>query len=283
MNDSVSNYTLANGLEIPSIAYGTWQMPNDETGVAAVAAAIKAGYRHIDTAVGYRNEEAVGKAIKASGLPREDFFITTKLHNSEHGYDLTVASIEASLERLGTDYIDLYLIHWPNPKMFRDSWKEANAGSWKAIEEAYRAGKLKAIGVSNFWPHHFEALAETAEIAPMVNQIRLCPGDEHAETVAYCHENNILLEGYSPLATGRIFEVEDMKGLAEKYGKSIAQICIRWSLDKGYLPLPKSVTESRIIENIDVFDFELSEDDIEMISGMTGVVGLSRDPDTIEF
>lgn len=283
MSNQIKQYTLNNGVEVPAIAYGTWQMPNDEVGVEAVLSAIKAGYRHIDTAAMYGNEEAVGKAIRTSGIDREALFITSKLGNRSHGYEETVASINTSLEALGLDYMDMYLIHWPNPLKYRDCWKESNAGSWKAFEEAYEAGKIKAIGVSNFRPHHFQALNETAKIMPMVNQIRLCPGDEHAQTIDYCQANNILLEAYSPLATGKIFEVEAMNAIAKKYDKSIAQVCLRWSIDKGYLPLPKSVTASRIAQNIDIFDFELCKEDIDYVSSLKGVVGLSRDPDQIGF
>lgn len=189
-------------------------------------------------------------------------------------------SFDESLKKLGTDYVDLFLIHWPNPAPFRDHWQEANAESWKAMEELYEAGKIRAIGISNFRPHHIEALLETAKIRPMVNQIRLCPGETQDEVVDYCRSQGIILEAYSPLGTGKIFDVPEMKELAEKYGRSIAQICIRWSLQRGYLPLPKSVTPARIEENLKVFDFELEEADVQLIAGLTGCVGLSSDPDT---
>ena len=181
------------------------------------------------------------------------------------------------------DYVDLLLIHWPNPWKFRDHWQQANAETWKAMEELCEAKKVRAIGISNFRPHHIEELLKTAKIKPMVNQIRLCPGETQDEVVEYCRAQGMILEAYSPLGTGKIFEVPEMKSLAEKYGKSIAQICIRWSLQKGYLPLPKSVTPERIVENIKVFDFELDEDDVQMIGNLTGCVGLSDDPDTVPF
>ena len=279
----MEQYTLANGVQIPVIGHGTWQTPDDETGYQAVLSALQLGYRHIDTAQGYRNEDIVGRAVKDSGIPREEIFITSKLDNPNHGYDNTMRSFEGTLEQLGTDYVDLFLIHWPNPLQYRETWQQTNAETWKAFEELYRAGKIRAIGVSNFRQHHIDEIMKTAEIAPMVNQIRLCPGETQDELVAYCKERNILLEAYSPLGTGQIFKVTEMQALEEKYQKSIAQICIRWSLQMGFLPLPKSVTAERIRENMDVFGFELDEDDVRLIAGLTGCVGLSKDPDTINW
>ena len=279
----MEQYTLANGVQIPAIGLGTWQTPDDEIGYQAVLSALQLGYRHIDTAQGYRNEDIVGRAVKDSGIPREEIFITSKLDNPNHGYDNTMRSFEGTLEQLGTDYVDLFLIHWPNPLQYRETWQQTNTETWNAFEELYHAGKIKAIGVSNFRQHHIYEIMKTAEIAPMVNQIRLCPGETQDELAAYCKERNILLEAYSPLGTGQIFKVPEMQALAEKYQKSIAQICIRWSLQMGFLPLPKSVTVERIRENMDVFGFELAEDDVKLIAGLTGCVGLSKDPDTINW
>ena len=272
-------YTLSNNVKIPVIGFGTWQTPNDDTGVNAVLSALKAGYRHIDTAQGYGNESAVGKAVKLSGIPRGDIFITSKLTNSMHGYDNTMTSFEQTLRDLGTDYVDMFLIHWPNPLQYRETWQQTNAETWKAFEELYEAGKIRAIGISNFRRHHIDELMKTAKIPPAVNQIRLCPGDTQDDLVAYCKERDILLEAYSPLGTGKIFSVPQMRETAEKYGKSIAQICIRWSLQNGFLPLPKSMNSDRITENLDVFGFELSDEDMKMIAGLTGCVGFSNDPD----
>ena len=276
-------YTLSNGVQIPCIGFGTWQTPDGEVAVSSVLNAIEAGYRHIDTAQGYGNEESVGIAVKKSGVKREELFITSKLANNEHGYDKTLAAFEGTMKRLDMDYLDLYLIHWPNPIAFRDNWQEANAGTWKAFEELYKDQRIRAIGISNFHPHHIEELMKTATIAPMVNQIRLCPGDTQDEVVDYCRSHNILLEAYSPLGVGKIFEVPEMKDLAKKYGKSIAQIAIRWSLQRGYLPLPKSVTPARIKENVDVFDFELEPSDVELIANLKGCVGYSTHPDEITW
>ena len=283
MKSLTDSYHIANGVQIPCIGFGTWQTPNGDTAVSAVATALEAGYRHIDTAQGYGNEQSVGIAVKQSGIDRKELFITSKLNNPEHGYEKTLTAFTASLKRLDMDYLDLFLIHWPNPIAFRDRWEEANAGTWKAFEELYHAGKIRAIGVSNFRPHHLEALMKTARISPMVNQIRLCPGETQDETVEYSRAHHILLEAYSPLGVGRIFDVPEMKALAEKYGKSIAQICIRWSLQRGYLPLPKSVTPSRIRENTDVFGFELEPEDVQLIADLKGCVGYAVDPDTITW
>ncbi len=283
MQSLTSTYTLANGIKIPIVGFGTWQTPDGEVAVSSVKAALQEGYRHIDTAQAYKNEEGVGRAIKESGIPREEIFLTTKLWNKNHSYDLTMSSFAESLEKLQTDYVDLFLIHWPNPVDFRDHWQEANAQSWKAMEELYEAGKIKAIGVSNFRPHHIEELKKTAKILPMVNQIFLAPGEKQEAVVAYCEENNIRLEAYSPLGTGKIFAVPEMQELAAKHDKTIAQIALRWSLQHGFLPLPKSVTPSRIRENAQLFNFELSAADMAQIDALDGVVGKAGDPDQTTF
>ncbi len=283
MNHQTDTYKLSNGVGIPCIGFGTWQTPDGDVAVRSVAAAIEAGYRHIDTAQAYGNEESVGKGIRESGIDRKDLFVTTKLWNSNHSYKLTMRTFEESMNKLGLDYLDLFLIHWPNPISFRDHWQEANAESWKAMEELYEAGKIRAIGVSNFRPHHIEEILKTAKVAPMVNQIRLCPGDTQDETVNWCREHGMVLEAYSPLGIGQIFEVPEMQKLAEKYHRSIAQVCIRWSLQRGYLPLPKSVTPSRIQENLKVFDFELSDEDVQLIVDLKGCVGYASNPDRTNF
>ena len=279
----MNSYTLSNNVSIPELGFGTWQTPNGDVAVSAVKKALEVGYRHIDTAQGYKNEDSVGQAIKESGIPREEIFLTTKLWNENHSYDLVLSSFEESLKKLQTDYIDLFLIHWPNPVKFRDNWQSANAETWRAMVELYQAGKIKAIGVSNFLPHHFEELKKTATIFPMVNQIFLAPGELQKEVVSYCQEHNVLLEAYSPLGTGKIFDVPEMQELSDKYGKTIAQIAIRWSLQHDFLPLPKSVTPSRIEENLAVFDFELSDEDMQRIDQLDGVVGKATNPDTTGF
>ncbi len=276
-------YTLKDGNRIPVVGFGTWQAESGEIAKQAVKSALEAGYRHIDTAMIYGNEESVGEAIKESGIPRERLFITTKLWNKDHSYDKAKLAIDESLERLGLDYLDLYLIHWPNPVDYRDHWQEANAGAWKAMEEALNSGKVKSIGVSNFMIHHLKALEEIASFQPVVNQIYLNPSDQQQEIVSYCKNKGILLEAYSPLGTGDIFKLDELEEIAKAHGKTVAQVVLRWSLQKGFVPLPKSVTPSRIKENIELFDFELSEFEMGLIDALQGKAGQARNPDEVTF
>jgi len=274
---------LNNGQKIPDIGFGTWQTPNGETAISAVKTAIENGYRHIDAAAVYGNEKSVGDGIKKSGLAREDLFITSKVWNTERGYDKTKAAFEKTLKDLQLDYLDLYLIHWPaNEKQF-SNWKELNKDTWKAMEELYRDGKIKAIGVSNFLAHHLEELIENCEIKPMVNQIEFHPGFMQNETVEFCNKHNILVEAWSPLGTGKMLTNEVLKTIAEKYNKSVAQLCIKWVLQNGVLPLPKSVTPSRIIENRNIFDFEISTEDMKIINQMPYFGGSGLNPDEVDF
>lgn len=275
-------YKLKNGVEIPVVGFGTWQS-SEEDAEQSVIWALEAGYRHIDTASAYKNEAGVGRGLKKSGLNREDIFVTTKLGNNDHGYEEAKQAIQDSLEKLDTDYIDLYIIHWPNPKKFRDNWKEMNAQSWRAMEEAVEAGKIRALGVSNFHPHHIDALMETAKIEPTLNQILLNPSAMQDEVVKYNQAHNIVSEAYSPLGTGKIFDVDELKELAEKYDKSIAQLVLKWSLQHGFLPLPKSVHEERIHENTNIFDFEIEDADMKTIDGLKGTAGEAPDPDNVSF
>lgn len=273
---------MNNGLTIPIVGFGTFKAADGEEAYQSTLAAIKAGYRHIDTAAVYKNEESVGRAIKDSGIARDQLFVTTKLWNDAHSYDGAKEALAASLKRLGLDYVDLYLIHWPNPKALRDRWEEANAEAWRYMEEAVDAGLIKTIGVSNFMVHHLEALAKTAKIKPAVNQIRLAPGCYQTEVVDYCKKHDIVIEAWSPLGQGDIFENETMLALAEKYGKSVAQIALAWSVYQGFLPLPKSVHEDRIKANLDFFDIELSAEDAEKIKTIQGLTPVP-DPDTKDF
>jgi diketogulonate reductase-like aldo/keto reductase len=249
----------------------------------AVAEAIRAGYVHIDTAAAYENEEFVGAGIKRSGIKRDELFLTTKLWNNVRGYDETIAACEDSLKKLGTDYVDLYLIHWPNPLKFRSCWKEKNAETWRAFEQLYKDGKVRAIGVSNFCRRHLDALFETAELLPSVNQIRLCPGDVDDDTVSYSRSKGILLEAYSPLGCGKAFDSEAIKEIAAKYGRSVSQICLNWSLRNGFLPLAKSVSPQHIAENADIFDFELETADVIRLNEMEGECGMHSNPDEKPF
>ncbi len=276
-------YVLQNGTKIPKLGFGTWQLSDAETAYKSTLAALKAGYRHIDTAAIYGNEESIGQAIIDSGIPRNEIFLTTKLWNDSHSYNKALKEINNSLKKLKTDYVDLYLIHWPNPIQYRNNFEESIKETWKAMEEIYKIGKARAIGISNFKPHHIQVLLENSEIAPMVNQIRLYPGFEPKEMINSCKRHGMLIEAYSPLGTGKIFESEELKKIAQKYNKTIAQICIKYSLQKGYIPLPKSQNEERIKENFAVFDFELSEEDMQKISNIPNYCGNGSDPDTCQF
>lgn len=276
-------YTLNDDVEIPVLGFGTWQMPDNEETSKIVKHAIDVGYRHIDTAAIYKNEVSVGRGIKKAlnnkDISREELFVTTKLWNEDHTYELAKKAIDDSLERLGLDYIDLYLIHWPNPTKYRANWKESNTESWRAMEEAQVAGKIRSLGVSNFMPRHLDALLETVNVKPTVNQIMLNPSEMQPNTVAANREHNILSTAYSPLGTGKIFEIEELKEIAKKYNKTEAQVVLRWSLQHEFLPLPKTSTYSRVEENAAIFDFKLSEEDMKKIDSFEGRAGQMENPD----
>ena len=275
-------FVLNNGVKIPCVGFGTWQTPDGETAVAAVREALGVGYRHIDTAAAYGNEVSVGEGIRASGLARSEVFVTSKLWNTERGYDKTMAAFEKTVSDLGLDYLDLYLIHWPAAANQFENWQDINLSTWKAMTELYKAGRIRAIGVSNFLLHHLQALMES-EVQPMVNQIEFHPGQMQEETLQYCKEHGILVEAWSPLGTGRMLNNETLKTIAGKYKKSVAQLCIRWCLQNGVLPLPKSVTPSRIKENAAVFDFEITAEDMSAINSMAYCGGSGLHPDKIDF
>ncbi|MGB0432541.1 MAG: aldo/keto reductase [Bacteroidia bacterium] len=278
-----TSYTLHNSIKIPSIGFGTWQTPDGEIAKQAVVNAIESGYRHIDTAAIYRNELGVGEGIKESGIKRNEIFITTKVWNKARGYDLTMSSFERSIEKLDSDYIDLLLIHWPaNAKQF-NNWATINASTWKALETLYEQGALKAIGVSNFLPHHLKSLFVKANIKPMVNQIEYHPGFMQQDVVSFCNAENILIEAWSPLGTGKLLQNETLKTIAKFYNVSVAQLCIKWALQNNVLPLPKSVTPSRISENINVNQFTISDDDISTINKLPFIGGSGLNPDTVDF
>ena len=273
--------TLRNGVQIPRLGFGTYKTPEGEVAEASVLAALEAGYRHIDTAAFYGNEGGVGRAIRKSGIPREEIFVTTKVWNTQRGYEKAKASILASLERLGLDYVDLCLIHWPAiPKQYSD-WESINVDTWRAFTELHRLGKVRAIGVSNFKPRHLDALMKT-EVPPMVNQIECHPGQPQNETITYCQANGILVEAWSPMGRGKLLDHPLLVEMADKYGVSVAQLCIRWCLQRGILPLPKSVTPDRIRENARVYEFAISQEDMAVLTGMPPTA-TSHDPDEIDF
>jgi len=259
---------LQNGLLLPAIGFGTWLLSEGEEVRKAVIEAIDAGYRLIDTAAQYGNEKGIGKAVGESGLDRKDVLITTKLAAETKGYEETLRAFEASLKRLDTNYVDLYLIHSPVPWGARGDgmeYMEANIASWRAMEDLYRERRIRAIGVSNFEPVHLDALLAEADIAPMVNQIEINPFHEPKETIAYCQAKDIVIQAYSPLAQGRVFSARHLEELATEKGRTIAQVVLRWHYQKGFLPVPKSKNAERIKENIGIFDFELDAKEMKRI------------------
>lgn len=260
--------TLNNGVEIPSIGFGTWQVADGEEAYTSCLAALKAGYRHIDTAFAYGNEQSIARAIKDFGIPREEIFITTKLPADIKDKEGAIACFEQSLKNLDTEYIDLYLIHapWPWSAVGTDC-TDGNITVWSVMAELYKAGKIRAIGVSNFHVKDIKALVDATGIVPAVNQIRFFIGNTQNEIYDFCRENGILVEAYSPLATGAIVEHGDLTRLAEKYGVSVARLCIRYCIEKGTLPLPKSVNEERISENL-LVDFKIDMEDMHYLDGL---------------
>ena len=255
--------TLTNGMTIPVLGYGTWRNTDPEECINGVKWALEHGYRHIDTAQMYGNEAEVGEGIRLSGVPREEIYLTTKLNNNNHGYENAKRTIDESLERLGTDYLDLFLIHWPEVEGHEDDWETDNIETWRALEEAYEAGKLKAIGVSNFKVKHLENLLPNCRITPMVNQIRLHPGIHQAETVKMSREAGMIIEAWSPLSPiPQMLEDEAVVAMTEKYHKTVAQLLLRYCIQKDYVPLTKSVHEDRIIENAAIFNFKIDEEDM---------------------
>jgi diketogulonate reductase-like aldo/keto reductase len=261
-------YTLTNGIRIPKVGLGTWQSSKEDA-YNATLIAIKNGYRHIDTAFAYQNEDAVGKAIRDSKIDRKDIFVTTKLPAQYKTYQEAIDYFNASLSNLGLDYIDLYLIHapWPWSEVGKDC-EEGNIEVWKAFIDLYNSGKVKAIGVSNFRPNNIENLIKATKFVPHVNQIRYFIGNTQKEVVDYCKEHNILVEAYSPLATGEILNSPELDNIANKYNKTKAQICLRYCLENKTLPLPKSVHEERICANLNL-DFKIDKEDLNYLDSLT--------------
>lgn len=269
--------TLDNGVRMPRLGFGVWQVDDSEA-TAAVSTALEAGYRSIDTAAVYGNEEGTGKALTTSGLPRDELFVTTKLWNADQGYDSTLRAFDASLSRLGLDYVDLYLIHWPVARQDR------YVDTYRALEKIHSEGRAKAIGVSNFQPHHLRRLLDETSVVPAVDQIELHPQFQQREARAFHAEHGIVTEAWSPLGQGRgLLEDETLGRIAGKHGKSPAQVVLRWHLQIGNVVIPKSVTPSRIRENIDVFDFELDDADLAAIAALDSGRRLGPDPDTFDM
>ncbi|MEV3932638.1 aldo/keto reductase [Streptomyces sp. NPDC053728] len=269
---SVPALTLNNGVEIPQLGFGTFQIPPEDTRETTLAA-LKAGYRHIDTAQMYGNEREVGQAVRDSGLDRADVFVTSKLDNGAHAYDDALQAFEGTMEKIGLEYLDLFLIHWPLPD------KGDFVETWKALEEIYRSGRVKAIGVSNFQPHHLRRLMDGSVVVPAVNQIEVHPYLTQDAVRSFGTEHGIATEAWSPIAQGKVLDDPALVRIAERVGRSTAQVTLRWHLQRGDIVFPKSVTQRRIEENFDLFDFELTEGDIGEINALNRDERTGFDPD----
>lgn len=271
--------TLHNGVKMPWLGIGVFKVEEGPELVNAVKTAIKHGYRSIDTAAIYENEEGVGQGIregiKEAGISREDLFVTSKVWNTDLGYESTIAAYEASLNKLGLEYLDLYLIHWPVEGKYKDAWR--------ALETLYKEGRVKTIGVSNFQIHHLEDLMKDVEIKPMVNQVEYHPRLTQKELQSFCREHGIQLEAWSPLMQGQLLDHQVLQDIANKYGKSTAQVILRWDLQNGVVTIPKSTKEHRIVENATVFDFELTEEDMKQIDDLNQNYRVGPDPDNFDF
>ncbi|MDR2928759.1 MAG: aldo/keto reductase [Cytophagaceae bacterium] len=266
---------LNNGVEMPYMGLGVFKSNEGNEVINAVTYALNAGYRHIDTAAVYQNEKGVGIAVNNHPAGRKNVFITSKVWNSDQGYDSTIRAFDRSLDLLNTNYLDLYLVHWP----VKGKYKE----TYRALETLYNEGRVKAIGVSNFLVHHLDDLLQSAKIVPMVNQFEFHPYLVQPDLLAMCFNNGIQPEAWSPLMQGRIFNVKEMHALANKYNKTIAQITLRWDIQKGVITIPKSINQQRIILNADIFDFELSDEDMLLIDHLDMHTRVGADPDNFNF
>ncbi len=268
-------FTLNNGVEMPYLGLGVYLSRDGREVEQAIHWAIEFGYRHIDTAAIYHNEEGVGNAVKTSGVSRDELFVVSKVWNTDQGYESTLRAFDNSMKRLGLDYLDLYLIHWPVKAKYHDTWK--------ALEKLYREERIRAIGVSNFMQHHLEDLLSGAEVVPMVNQMEFHPYLVQQDLLDYCKAKDIQYEAWSPLMQGRIVDVEALNELGSKYGKSPAQIVLRWDLQKGVITIPKSVKKHRIQENADLFDFSLTPDEVAYLDNLDRTKRFGPDPDNFDF
>nr|WP_164091081.1 aldo/keto reductase [Bacillus wiedmannii] len=279
MKNLQSTTTLHNGVEMPWFGLGVFKVEDGPELVEAVKSAIKAGYRSIDTAAIYGNEKAVGEGIRAgikeAGISREDLFITSKVWNADQGYETTFAAYEESLKKLELDYLDLYLVHWPVEGKYKDTWR--------ALETIYKEERVRAIGVSNFQIHHLQDVLAGAEIKPMINQVEYHPRLTQKELQAFCKEQGIQMEAWSPLMQGQLLDNETLQAIAEKHGKTTAQVILRWDLQNGVITIPKSTKEHRIIANADVFNFELTKEDMEKIDALNENHRVGPDPDNFDF
>lgn len=275
ITDLNGSFTLHNGVEIPYLGLGTYQSDNDQEVVDAVSFAMQLGYRHIDTASVYGNEEGVGKGIIESGINRNDAFVVSKVWNTEQGYESTLKAFDASLASLGLDYLDLYLIHWPVGGKYKETWR--------ALEKLYAEKRIRSIGVSNFMQHHLEDLLHTAKVIPMVNQMEFHPYVVQQDLIDYCSTKGIQYEAWSPFMQGKVFNLDICQELSRKYAKTIAQVLLRWNLQKGIVTIPKSVKKDRIRSNADIFNFEISADDLAYLDSLDRGERIGPDPDNFDF
>lgn len=271
-------YTLSNGMRLPSVGYGTYKTA-DGRSAELLSLAVEAGYRYFDTASFYGTEPYLAKAIRDSGLPRGDFFIASKAWKSEMGYKETKAAFQRSLEVLGTDYLDLYLIHWPLPSAGYRGWERLDAETWRAMEELYQAGRIRAIGVSNFLPHHIENLLRNSAVPPMVDQLEFHPGYTQEAAVRYCEEHGIQVQAWSPMGRARVLEDPLIVELAQKHGVSPAQVCLRFALERGVMPIPKASSLERMKENRNLFSFALSPEDRHRLDTLPPIGWSGEHPD----
>lgn len=275
ITDIKGTFTLHNGVKMPYFGLGVYLSEDGQEVINAVKWALDEGYRHVDTASVYKNESGVGRGITESSVPREEVFLVSKVWNSDQGYDSTLKAFDDSLARLGTDYLDLYLIHWPVAGKYKDTWR--------ALERLYAEKRIRSIGVSNFLQHHLEDLLSSAAIVPMVNQMEFHPYLVQPDLLDYCHDNRIQYEAWSPMMQGKIFNMDIFKEMALKYQKSIAQIVLRWDLQKGVVTIPKSSKKERIASNADIFDFELSAEDVAFLDKLDRGQRFGPDPDNFDF
>jgi methylglyoxal/glyoxal reductase len=275
VNSIQETVTLHNGVKMPQFGFGVFKVENGSQTVESVKKALEVGYRSIDTAAIYKNEEGVGQAIRESGIPREELFITSKVWNGDQGYESTLQAYEDSLKRLGLEYLDLYLIHWPVKGKYNETWR--------ALEKLYKDGRVRAIGVSNFHVHHLEDLLANSEIKPVIDQVELHPRLSQPELREFCEKHDIKVEAWGPLGQGHLIEEPTLGHIAKKHGKTTAQVLLRWHLKHGIVVIPKSVTPSRIEENAQVFDFELSLDEMNQIDALNLNERYGADPDNFNF
>ncbi|WP_420603443.1 aldo/keto reductase [Flagellimonas sp.] len=275
ISDLQGTFELSNGVKMPYFGLGVYLSQDGNEVTNAVKDALNHGYRHIDTASIYDNEKGVGDGIRESNVDRKDVFVVSKVWNNDQGYESTLKAFDDSLERLGLDYLDLYLIHWPKGEKSKETWR--------AMERLYEEKKVRAIGVSNFMQHHLEDLLTSANIVPMVNQMEFHPYLVQQKLIDFCHTKGIQYEAWSPMMQGNIFDLPQLKELANKYGKTVAQIVLRWDLQKGVITIPKSSKKERIVSNADIFDFELSETDVQLMDNLDRQQRFGPDPDNFDF